>query len=226
MDSQEELIECFVELLRDSAEVEDSQKPGNAFPYSLESIESYIEQLGLAKIELLGKLSSTIDAQLTKPMHELCALVRNVRSKITKREHKLIDYDRHRVDLDNLQKKSREKGASSSIEKKVVKQEQVFEVANSDFRKLNELLKRELPLLLQGASKMIYPAFQSIQSIQQEFASKNLELLHILCPQVDSKANILRGYEKKKDLYCKIVSECELLCDATIGKSSVSIHAV
>lgn len=226
MDGQEEMIGSFMELLSDTDDQEDSREGKSEFPFNLESVESYIEQLGLAKIDLLGKLSSIIETQLTKPMHELCGLVRNVRARITKREHKLIDFDRHKLELEKLQKKSREKGASTSLEKKVIKQEQVFEVANADFRKLNELLKRELPMLLQGASRMIYPAFQSIQQIQQEFVTKNVEMLHILCPQVESKTNILRGYEKKKDLYAKILSECELLCDASIGKYNYLIFIV
>ena len=66
-------------------------------PYSLSALEDYIEKLGLAKIELLGQLVVTVENQLTKPMTELQSLLKNVRFKISKRDHKLIDYDRHRI---------------------------------------------------------------------------------------------------------------------------------
>lgn len=195
-------------------------------PYAWNTLDNYIEQLGLAKIEILGQLSSTIETQLTKPMTELAGLLKNVRSRIGKREHKLIDYDRHRLELEGLRKKSKEKGASSNIDKKIIKQEQTFEKANQDFRTLNELLKKELPLLINSASKMILPAFQSIYRLQQAFIVKNTELLKLLCPRVESKANIMRNFDRKKEVYTKILAECALLSDNNLSNFSLIIYCV
>lgn len=206
------MIGDFIELLCDSDPSSEHQ-----LPYSLSALEDYIEKLGLAKIELLGQLVVTVENQLTKPMTELQTLMKNVRFKISKRDHKLIDYDRHRIELEKLKMKSKEKNISSNIDKKIIKQEHNFEKANEEYRKLNEQLKREIPILIECVSRMTFPAFQAIFQLQRSFTEKNIEMLKLLCPNVESKANIMRNFESKKDLYTKILSECELLSDACLG---------
>ena len=80
--------------------------------------------------------------------------------------------------------KSKEKNVSSNIDKKIIKQEHNFEKANEEYRKLNEQLKRELPILIECVSRLTFPAFQAIFQLQRAFTDKNIEMLKLLCPNV------------------------------------------
>lgn len=47
----------------------------------------------------------TLDRGVTRPMLELREIMKIIQKAITKRNHKLIDYDRHRASLNKLKAK-------------------------------------------------------------------------------------------------------------------------
>ncbi|CRK34359.1 hypothetical protein BN1708_006349 [Verticillium longisporum] len=82
---------------------------------------------------------------------------------MTERDHKRIDYDRHRTTLKKLQDK---KERSAKDEKALWKAEGDTETATQEFNYFNDLLKEELPKLFALEREFIQPLFQSFYYMQ------------------------------------------------------------
>ncbi|WWC62090.1 uncharacterized protein I303_104680 [Kwoniella dejecticola CBS 10117] len=104
-----------------------------------------------------------IDSRIVQPCKELNDITKKIRKTITKREHKLIDYDRHNNSLNKLREK---KEKSLSDEKNLFKVEQDYEIASGEYEHYNNLLKTELPHFLGMATRFIDPMFHSFYYMQ------------------------------------------------------------
>ncbi|OCF33015.1 hypothetical protein I317_04269 [Kwoniella heveanensis CBS 569] len=104
-----------------------------------------------------------IDSRIVQPCKDLSEITKKIRKTIVKRDHKLIDYDRHNNSLNKLREK---KEKSLSDEKNLFKVEQDFELASSDYEHYNSLLKTELPQFLALATRFIDPLFHSFYYMQ------------------------------------------------------------
>ncbi|KAG0699734.1 hypothetical protein DFH29DRAFT_935598 [Suillus ampliporus] len=82
---------------------------------------------------------------------------------ITKRDHKLVDYDRFNNSLTKLRDK---KEKSLSDEKNLFKLEQDFEIATNEYDYINNALKTDLPRFMQLATHFIDPLFHSFYYMQ------------------------------------------------------------
>lgn len=80
-----------------------------------------------------------------------------------KRNHKLIDYDRHRIALQKITSKTER---SFSEEKQIFKIQQQLDTATQDYNYLNDMLKRELPLFFQLKTDFIQPVFENLFNMQ------------------------------------------------------------
>jgi hypothetical protein len=211
LEGHEELIEAFKQILFSS---EQQSNTNSAIEWN--KLGEYIDHLSICKLELMNKLSVCIEAQLHKPMTSLAAYAKKIRAKCLKRDHKLIDYDRHRLELEKLRKASHQSTFSLSDEKKLIKREKEFEQANSDYQSINSLLKQELPMFCALAKKLVTPAIVAVIHFQQALVKKNLELCQVFCAaNTTSKTSILRDYEKKKAIYMEIMQQCELFSSRT-----------
>lgn len=113
--------------------------------------------------ETLAPELELIESRVVLPTNELQAIAKRIRKTTVKRDHKLIDYDRHNNALSKLRDK---KEKSLSDEKSMFKYEQDFEVASTEYEHWNNLLKQELPVFLQMATRFCEPLFHSFYYMQ------------------------------------------------------------
>jgi amphiphysin len=104
-----------------------------------------------------------IETRVIRPADELLEIVKVIRKTATKRQHKQLDYDRHRAALKKLQDK---KEKSLKDEKAMYKAENDVEQATQEFNYYNDLLKDELPKLFTLEREFIRPLFQSFYYMQ------------------------------------------------------------
>lgn len=130
-----------------------------------EGIRACEEYEGIVK-ELLATLQpelEMIDTRVIRPADELLEIIKVIRKSATKRQHKQLDYDRHRATLKKLQDK---KEKSLKDEKAMYKAENDVEQATQEFNYFNDLLKDELPKLFTLEREFIRPLFQSFYYMQ------------------------------------------------------------
>ncbi|KAH9982179.1 hypothetical protein BGW80DRAFT_1471107 [Lactifluus volemus] len=106
----------------------------------------------------LDELRSSISPEL-----QLIESRVSIRKMITKREHKLLDYDRYNNSLTKLRDK---KEKSLSDEKNLFKLEQDFEIASNDYENINAAMKQDLPRFMTLATRFIDPLFHSYYYMQ------------------------------------------------------------
>lgn len=104
-----------------------------------------------------------IETRVIRPADELLEIVKVIRKATTKRDHKQLDYDRHRSTLKKLQDK---KEKSLKDEKAMYKAENDVEQATQEYNYFNDLLKDELPKLFALEREFIRPLFQSFYYMQ------------------------------------------------------------
>ncbi|KAI1434192.1 BAR domain-containing protein [Xylaria sp. CBS 124048] len=104
-----------------------------------------------------------IESRVVRPANELLDVLKVVRKTAVKRDHKQLDYDRHRNTLKKLQEK---KEKSAKDEKALWKAESELEQSTQEFNYYNDLLKDELPKLFALESQFIQPLFQSFYYMQ------------------------------------------------------------
>ncbi|CZR53306.1 probable RVS167 protein [Phialocephala subalpina] len=130
-----------------------------------EGIRACEEYEGIVK-DLLATLQpelEMIETRVIRPADELLEIIKVIRKTATKRQHKQLDYDRHRATLKKLQDK---KEKSLKDEKAMYKAENDVEQATQEFNYFNDLLKDELPKLFQLEREFIRPLFQSFYYMQ------------------------------------------------------------
>ncbi|EFW99216.1 bar adaptor protein [Grosmannia clavigera kw1407] len=113
--------------------------------------------------ETLAPELEMIETRVIRPANELLDVIRVIRKTAVKREHKKLDYDRHRLALKKLQDK---KEKSLKDEKALYKAESDLEQSAQDFNYFNDLLKDELPKLFHLERQFIQPLFQSFYYMQ------------------------------------------------------------
>ncbi|CAK7220832.1 BAR adaptor protein Hob1 [Sporothrix bragantina] len=104
-----------------------------------------------------------IETRVVQPADELLVVIQAIRKCAVKREHKKLDYDRHRTALKKLQDK---KEKTLKDEKATYKAEADLEQSTQDFDYFNDLLKDELPKLFALERQFIQPLFQSFYYMQ------------------------------------------------------------
>lgn len=130
-----------------------------------EGIEACEEYEAVVK-DLLATLQpelEMIETRVIRPADELLAIVKVIRKSVLKRQHKQLDYDRHRATLKKLQDK---KDRNMKDEKAMYKAENDVEQSTQDYEYYNELLKDELPKLFALEREFIRPLFQSFYYMQ------------------------------------------------------------
>lgn len=147
------------------------QHPDSAATF--ESMGSYQELMTELNVAVQPELE-LIQTRIVGPLKEFKEVVKAVRKSITKREHKLVDYDRHNNSLIKLREK---KDKSLSDEKNLFKLEQDFEIATNEFDYINSAMKQDLPRFLLLASRFIEPLYHSFFYMQLNIYYMILEKL-------------------------------------------------
>jgi len=131
-------------------------------PEGIRACEEYEAIVKELQVTLEPELEM-IDTRIIKPAEELLVIIKQIRKGVVKREHKQLDYDRHRATLKKLQDK---KDKSLKDEKAMYKSENDVEQATQEFNYYNDLLKDELPKLFHLEREFIRPLFQSFYYMQ------------------------------------------------------------
>ncbi|KAF4972757.1 hypothetical protein FZEAL_9539 [Fusarium zealandicum] len=124
-----------------------------------EEYEAVVKELQ----ETLAPELEMIESRVIRPATELLDVIKVIRKTALKREHKRLDYDRHRAALKKLQDK---KERTAKDEKAMWKAEGEVEQATQEFNYFNDLLKDELPKLFALEREFIQPLFQSFYYMQ------------------------------------------------------------
>jgi len=152
------------DLLRNHPEAEHTVK-------HVDSYEGILEELKAAVVPEL----ELIESRVIGPVKELQGVMKAIRKSITKRDHKLIDYDRHNNSLTKLRDK---KEKSLNDEKNLFKLEQDFEIASNEYDYINTAMKTDLPKFMQLATRFIDPLFHSFFYMQLNIFYLLLEKLN------------------------------------------------
>ncbi|KAF8807625.1 BAR-domain-containing protein [Phlegmacium glaucopus] len=120
-----------------------------------------------------------IDSRIGGPAKELQSVMRLIRKSITKREHKLTDYDRFNNSLTKLRDK---KDKSLNDEKNLFKLEQDFEIATHEYDYINNALKQDLPRFMMLSTQFIDPLFNSFFYMQ-------LNIFYLILEKMNSFAD-------------------------------------
>ncbi|KZW02672.1 BAR-domain-containing protein [Exidia glandulosa HHB12029] len=111
----------------------------------------------------LGPELELIESRVVGPVKEYQQVLKQIRKSITKRDHKLVDYDRFNNSLTKLRDK---KEKTLNDEKNLFKLEQDFEVAANDYDFWNTTMKNELPRFMTLSTQFIDPLFHSFFYMQ------------------------------------------------------------
>lgn len=157
-----------------------------------EEYESIVHDLQ----ETLAPELEMIETRVIKPADELLEIIKVVRKTAGKRDHKQLDYDRHRATLKKLQDK---KDKTLKDEKALYKAENDVEQATQDYNYFNELLKTELPQLFQLEREFIKPLFQSFYYLQLNvFYTLHERMQNIDIGYFDLTLDIEDAFESKR----------------------------
>ncbi|KAI9475511.1 MAG: hypothetical protein EXX96DRAFT_596033 [Benjaminiella poitrasii] len=176
------------------------QKRFQATPATqLQAVNDAEAAMAYCRDEVLPELD-VVDLQIVRPLLELEEILKTIHKTMIKRNHKLIDYDRHRLALQKLNNKQER---SFSEEKQVFKVQSQLETATQDYNYLNDMLKSELPRFFQLKSHFIQPVFESLFNMQSRIYgmiyARCYELLNQnLAAFVTHTSGIEEGYNYRK----------------------------
>ncbi|KAL4809921.1 BAR domain-containing protein [Aspergillus unguis] len=146
--------------------------------------------------ESLGPELEMIDSRVVQPAQQLLEVIKAIRKVSVKRDHKQLDYDRHRNTLKKLQDK---KDKSLKDEKALYKAEADVEQATQEYNSYNDLLKEELPKLFLLEAEFIRPLFQSFYYMQLNvFYTLHEKMQSINIGYFDLTRDIEEAYEEKR----------------------------
>ncbi|GKZ28207.1 hypothetical protein AbraIFM66950_000018 [Aspergillus brasiliensis] len=137
-----------------------------------------------------------IDTRVISPAQQLLEVIKVIRKVAVKRDHKKLDYDRHKNSLKKLQDK---KDKSLKDEKALYKAENDVEQATQDYNYYNDLLKDELPKLFALEAEFIRPLFQSFYYMQLNvFYTLHERMQGINIGYFDLNLDIEEAFENKR----------------------------
>jgi amphiphysin len=164
-------------------------------PEGIQACEEY-EAIVRDLQELLQPELEMIDSRIISPANQLLDIIKVIRKIGVKREHKKLDYDRHRASLKKLQEK---KEKSLKDEKALYKAENDADQATQEYNQYNDLLKEELPQLFTLEAEFIGPLFQSFYYMQLNvFYTLHERMQGINIGYFDLTKDVEEAYEAKR----------------------------
>ncbi|KAI9823752.1 MAG: hypothetical protein M1832_002309 [Thelocarpon impressellum] len=166
-------------------------------PEGIRACEEY-ENIVRDQLATLQPELEMIETRVIQPADELLEIIKIIRKTTAKRQHKQLDYDRHRVTLQKLKDK---KEKSLKDEKAMYKAEADVEQATQEFDYFNDLLKDELPKLFRLEREFIRPLFQSFYYMQLNvFYTLHEKMQAINIGYFDLSLGIEEAFEAKRGL--------------------------
>ncbi|GLB36589.1 putative BAR domain containing protein [Lyophyllum shimeji] len=161
-----------------------------------------------------------IESRIVGPLKELQATMKLIRKTITKRDHKLVDYDRFNNSLTKLRDK---KEKSLSDEKNLFKLEQDFEQATNEYEYINNALKTDLPRFMTLSTQFIDPLFDSFFYMQLNIYYLILEKMNSFADEAKYDITNAPGSQIQQDYETKRTNAWEVIEDLGIIKRIISV---
>ncbi|KAF3932057.1 Myosin-Ie [Dactylellina cionopaga] len=173
--------------------------------------------------ETLSPELEMIETRIIKPADELLEIVKIIRKSLTKRQHKQLDYDRHRQSLKKLQDK---KEKTLKDEKAMYKVESELENSTQEFNYFNELLKEELPKLFTLEREFIRPLFQSFYYMQLNvFYTLHEKMQAINIGYFDLTLDVEEAFNKKRGDIQEKAEQLTIVHFRTSGQTASKLGA-
>ncbi|WFD35500.1 BAR adaptor protein Hob1 [Malassezia cuniculi] len=115
-----------------------------------------------------------IATRIIEPARELEQLMKGIDKAVTKRDHKLIDFDRHNNSYLKLKEKT---SRSSKEDQNMYRLESEVETSASDYEYHNNMLKEQLPKFLEMCNRLVSPLFYSLYYMQLNIFYLSMEKL-------------------------------------------------
>ncbi|KAL7269038.1 BAR adaptor protein Hob1 [Rhizina undulata] len=221
LDHQIEFSKAIAEIYKPiSGRVSDPESmkiEGN--PEGIRACEEYESIVNELKVTLAPELEM-IETRIIRPADELMDIIKAIRKMATKRQHKQLDYDRHRASLKKLQDK---KDKSLKDEKTLYKAENDVEVATQEFDYYNDLLKTELPKLFELEREFIRPLFQSFYYMQLNvFYTLHDRMQGINIGYFDLTSDVEAAFEKKRGNVQEQAESLNITRFKTVGQRNLN----
>lgn len=177
---------------------------------SVAKYESTMEEMR----SLIAPELELIDSRIMGPTKEFQAVLKTIRKTITKRDHKLTDYDRFNNSLTKLRDK---KEKSLSDEKNLFKLEQDFELATNEYEYINNALKTDLPRFMTLTTQFIDPLFNSFFYMQLNIYYLILEKMNSFTDEAKYDvantpgAQIAEIYEEKRTDAWSVIENLQIV---------------
>ncbi|KAI1320000.1 hypothetical protein EDD11_002331 [Mortierella claussenii] len=189
-------------------------------PESLQAVDDFQAVMREMRDILLPEVDK-LELSVVQPLTELQNNMKLIRKTITKRDHKLVDYDRFRISLKKLQDK---KERTLSDEKQIYKLESQLEVATADYEGLNGLLREELPGFFYYRTQLMEPIFHAFFYLQARIYNIMLDRIGPLSSNgyFDLSMDIRQGYEARKQDTLPTVESVELITKKSVAATYTS----
>ncbi|KAJ7293886.1 hypothetical protein C8J57DRAFT_1162760 [Mycena rebaudengoi] len=183
---------------------------------SVTKYETATEELRSA----IGPELELIESRIVGPLKELQQVMKMIRKTITKRDHKLTDYDRFNNSLTKLRDK---KEKSLSDEKNLFKLEQDFELATNEYDFLNNALKSDLPRFMTLSTQFIDPLFSSFYYMQLNIFYLILEKVNGFADETKYDVSNVPGTQIAQDYEGKRTDAWNSIEELGITKRIISV---
>ncbi|KAJ7451180.1 BAR-domain-containing protein [Mycena latifolia] len=183
---------------------------------SVSKYETAMEELRSA----IGPELELIESRIVGPVKELQQVMKLIRKTITKRDHKLTDYDRFNNSLTKLRDK---KEKSLSDEKNLFKLEQDFELATNEYDFLNNSLKSDLPRFMTLSTQFIDPLFSSFYYMQLNIFYLLLEKMNGFAEETKWDVTNVAGSQIERDYEEKRTDAWSSIEELNITKRIISV---
>ncbi|KAF8213722.1 hypothetical protein K438DRAFT_1957075 [Mycena galopus ATCC 62051] len=183
---------------------------------SVTKYETAMEELRAS----IGPELDLIESRVVGPIKELQQIMKTIRKSITKRDHKLTDYDRFNNSLTKLRDK---KEKSLSDEKNLFKLEQDFELATNEYDFLNNALKTDLPRFMMLSTQFIDPLFSSFFYMQLNIFYLILEKMNGFAEENKYDITTTSGSQIANDYESKRSDAWSTIEDLNITKRIISV---
>ncbi|KAI7826019.1 hypothetical protein BC939DRAFT_486669 [Gamsiella multidivaricata] len=189
-------------------------------PESVQAVDDFQAVMREMRNILLPEVDK-LELGVVCPLTEMQNNMKLIRKTITKRDHKLIDYDRFRISLKKLQDK---KERTLSDEKQIYKLESQLEVATADYEGLNGILREELPGFFYYRTQLMEPLFQTFYYLQLRIYNIMLDRLGPLASSgyFDLNMDVQQGYEARKEDTMATVESVEHITKRSAAASYTS----
>ncbi|KAF9112228.1 hypothetical protein BGX27_003783 [Mortierella sp. AM989] len=186
-------------------------------PEAMQAVDDFQAVMRETRDILLPEVDK-LEIQVVRPLTDLQNNMKLIRKTIIKRDHKLVDYDRHRISLKKLREK---KERTLSEERQIYKLESQLEMATADYEGLNGLLREELPGFFYYKTLLMEPIFHIFYYLQLHIYNIMLDRVRPISENgyFDLSMDILQGYEARKPETFATVESVELITKRSAAAS-------